>query len=270
MVAAKHSERGSAILFLFIAVALFGAVSWAMLGSSRTSLYMVQDEAKKVDPIAQADCANTVLLGVKRLTARGCPSVSFRMDGASHDTPDGSCSIYAPNGGGAKACRAESVAGFCDGNLYSLEIGEECGGLFYIGNFAGHRTYTTKTDLGKSTWNNGNTGLLLTAAISTTDGMDNTDKLVSYSGGHEPYKAAIMCRALGPKWYLPSVTELKAIMNLPALFPTLATGGGPWDQSYWSSTDKGTVTTCGMRVKDGGSCGGWLRNLNLNIRCVRR
>lgn len=263
-------QRGSALLFLFVAIALFGALSWAMLGNSRGSLSLIEAEIPKTDATAQGDCANAVNLGLKRLTARGCPSISLRLDGASTDTPDGSCSVYTPNGGGVKACRAESVAGFCPANLYDLPLGAECGGLVYIGTFAGHRSYAATTDAGKITWNNGTSGAFSTGATSTNDGKANTDTLVSFSGGQQPYKAAIMCRSLGPEWYLPSVNELKAIVNLAGLIPTLATGNGTWDKSYWSSTDKDTIRACGLRVQDGGTCGGWSRNLNLNIRCVRR
>jgi hypothetical protein len=125
------------------------------------------------------------------------------------------------------------------------------------------------TDPGKTTWNKGSTGVILTAATSTTDGKANTDILVGLTSGHEPYKAAELCRALGPEWYLPSVQELKVIVNLPVLLPTFATGIGTWDKSYWSSTDKDTSRTCGLRVQDAGTCGGWSRNLSLNVRCAR-
>lgn len=262
-------EGGGAILFLFLAIFLFGALSWAMLGGGRGSLGVIEGEAAKADTIAQRDCANTVNLALKRLTARGCEQVSYRMDGASTNTPDGTCSVYHPQGGAVGKCRLDSAA-FCNDNLYDLKIGEQCGGLVYIGDFAGHRSYTTLADAGKTTWNKGNTGAILTAATSTTDGAANTDILVALNNGYSPYKAAQLCRGLGPEWYLPSVMELKAIMNLPVLLPTFPTGNGTWDKSYWSSTDKDTSRACGMRVQDAGTCGGWSRNLVLNVRCVRR
>lgn len=262
-------EQGSMILWLFVAVALFGALSWAMMGNGRGSLSVIDGEKTKAAEIAQRDCGNTVAMALKRLTARGCERVSYRMDGASTDTPDGTCSLYHPQGGAVGKCQLDSAA-FCNDNLYDLQLGEDCGGLVYIGTFAGHRSYTTLTDAGKTTWNKGvsvNYGPLST---NTSDGLANTNALLALSGGQEPYKAAQLCRGLGAEWYLPSVQELKAIMNLPRLLPTFPTGTGTWDKSYWSSTDKDTIRACGMRVQDAGTCGGWARNLVLNVRCVRR
>ena len=269
MVAAKHSERGSAILFLFIAVALFGAVSWAMLGSSRTSLYMVQGEVKKVDPIAQGNCTNAVVLGVKRLTARGCPSLSFRMDGASTDTPDGSCSIYAPNGGGVAPCYAAAVDGYCEGNREDLKIGERCGGLFYIGMSAGHRVYTSANDTGKALWNNGNNNMIATMIRNAADGLANTNALIGLTDSGSPYQAAILCRSLGPQWYLPSSGELKLLVNIPSIQKTLIKDEWPTG-TYWSSTENTPTRACGLSVPDAANCAGWFKNSVRNIRCVRR
>lgn len=269
MVTANHPERGSAILLLFVAVALFGAVSWAMLQDSRTSVRVIEAEAAKADPMRQGDCANTVNLALKRLALRGCAKVSYRLDGGSNTTPDGSCSIYHPMGGAVAACPM-NTAEFCNDNLYDLQIGEDCGGIVYIGTFAGQRSYTTLTDAGKTTWNAGTASAYGPMSTNTTDGLANTNALLAMSGGQEPYKAAQLCRGLGPEWYLPSVAELKAMMNLPRLLPTFPTGTGTWDKSYWSSTDKDAIRACGLRVLDAGTCGGWSRSLSLNVRCARR
>jgi hypothetical protein len=105
---AREGERGSAIFILFVAVALFGLLSFAMLQGSRSSLTMISDEAQKNQATQTQDCMNTIDMAAKRLAARGCGGlVSYSEDGSNVNAgapSDGSCSIYHTNGGGVKPC----------------------------------------------------------------------------------------------------------------------------------------------------------------------
>ena len=73
-------------------------------------------------------------------------------------------------------------------------------------------------------------------ASSTTDGVSNTDKIVSKSS------AAQWCRALGSMWYLPALDELITIYNnMSSLNSALAlasgTQVGKYYSKYWASTE---------------------------------
>lgn len=111
---AVNAERGGAIMFLFIAVALFGALGYAFLQSSRNSTTMMTSEAAKATAYQSQDCSNAVNMATKRLQARGCGAMISTLADGSNTSPgaptDGSCSIYHPNGGGVKPCSALATA----------------------------------------------------------------------------------------------------------------------------------------------------------------
>lgn len=268
MALSNHSsERGSAILFLFIAVALFGALAFAFTHGSRSSVTMLQGVQSDATGTATQDCTNTVNLAVKRLELRGCGNkISYLADGSNTNTDaptDGSCSVFHPNGGGVKACNASAISG-C--TLTSLAIGESCDGLIYVGTSTGKRIYTTPANQGQTCWDNGSETDTPAPATSPTDGSGNTDLLVSSMDAASPYAAAQMCRALGPEWYLPSREEGALILSsrnigdLAGTFPAAS----HWTSTEYSnsmahrySTSSGTI---GQATK--GLCSLW-------VRCVR-
>ncbi len=65
------SERGSAILMLFVAIALFAALAFAFMQGSRNSTSMMSDEQAKSYAQQIIAYGNDVKMAVKRLAVRG-------------------------------------------------------------------------------------------------------------------------------------------------------------------------------------------------------
>lgn len=270
----KASQRGSAIIMLFIAVALFGLVSYAFLHGSRGNMNMITDEASKASGYQSQDCSNAVNMATKRLEARGCGTqISYLADGSNINTGaprDGSCSVFHPNGGGVKPCNTSAIdpGSTC---ILTLNVGESCNGLVYAGELGGERLYTTPADTTQTTYNNGtlNWGGTLTGAQSTTNGMANTDWLVAQTGAAAPFRAAQACRALGAEWYLPSRDELLVLYNARNTGDFSGTFKSASTDAYWSSTSSGGQDAYRARFFNGttpiNSRGG-----SYYIRCVRK
>jgi len=102
------SQRGSAILMIFIAVALFGALAYAFMQGTRTSTTMMTSEGEKVSAADTQDYVNSVNTAVKRLKLRGCTDAQI-----SYETPLGNnvntaapadkhCHIFHMAGAGIK------------------------------------------------------------------------------------------------------------------------------------------------------------------------
>lgn len=124
------------IIWLFIGVALFGALTYAFMGSTRVSLSWVQSEQDMAAATASLDCTNAIGLAHKRLEARGCGAMISSAPDGSNNLPgapsDGSCSIYHMNGGGVKNCGIPIASGAPCGP--SPSIGQVCGdGSIYAG-----------------------------------------------------------------------------------------------------------------------------------------
>jgi hypothetical protein len=104
----RNSQRGSAIMILFIAVALFGLLAYAFMQGTRTSTGWLKTEADKAAVVTSEDCANSIDMAMKRLKSRGCAAAISTAPDGSNVLPgaptDGSCSVYHVNGGGVKPC----------------------------------------------------------------------------------------------------------------------------------------------------------------------
>lgn len=213
------------------------------------------------------DCMNAISMATKRLEAKGCGSfISSEADGSNSDPnapADGSCAIYHPNGGGVKAACATPSC-----NIASLgSLGDTCDGIVYLGTLiSGQRTYTTLTNSGKFSFNDG-TVMTSTdlSAISGATGVVSTNYLDSSVVGEAPYAAAETCRAIGPEWFLPNYNELFLLSDVKASVPNL-----PEDDLYWSSgtfpfpnTSQMPVnlTTRNVAVRD--------KSLTYYVRCMR-
>ncbi len=111
-----NSERGSAIIMLFIAVALFGALAYAFLKGSRSSTGLMTDEQAKTYAQMLISFSNELKSGTKRLQLRGCKenAISFansvykttsdvllNADGHNPNSPtNGSCDLFKVSGAG--------------------------------------------------------------------------------------------------------------------------------------------------------------------------
>lgn len=244
------AERGSAIIFLFIAVALFGALAYAFMSSSRTSTAWLENEQAKAAATGGQDCINTVNMAVKRLEARGCGTlISYREDGTPiADGPtDGSCSVFHTQGGGAKPCGGLAVE-VC--SLDDLNVGETCDGAIYAGMVSGRRIYAAATDQPNARYSTVATGGGSLGADSASNGLTNTNNmLANTSHPGYPHPAAESCRSIGPEWYLPARQELLllgSVHNIGDFAGTFTycagcTGGGTHPQRYWTSTRQTTT-----------------------------
>lgn len=103
-----NSEQGSAILYLFVLVALFGFLAYIFAYGSRGNIAMLTSEQTKATVTTTTQCANNLAMATKRLEARGCGAMISSATDGSNSNPgaptDGSCSIYHPNGGGITYC----------------------------------------------------------------------------------------------------------------------------------------------------------------------
>lgn len=264
----RTPERGSAIIMLFVALALFGLITYTLLQGSRGNTNMIKGEADKAAASQAQDCANAISLGMKRLNARSCGTlVSTASDGSNPNAgapADGSCSLYHPNGGGVKSSCAPTPT--CD--LTTLAIGADCGGVVYAGLQSGVRVYTTRTDAGVSAWNNGSTSSLATGVTNTSNGFTNTNTLLGLSNGHTPYAAAALCRGLGGEWYLPAKDELALFYTNRTAIGNFSTGGTLGD-GYLSSTEM-DGTRISLHIFNGNTVFGSFKQSPARVRCARR
>lgn len=274
------SQRGSAIIMLFIAVALFGILAYAFMQSSRTSTSWLESERGKASATATADCANTLGLAVKRLEARGCTGmISMNADGtntAPGAPTDGSCSVYHPNGGGAKYCGAGPVvAGPPCGT--SPSIGLICSdGTIYAGNTPDGNVemYTTPSDATALTWNDGSTNYFWTNLSNQVTGKANTAALVGMDAdpvapGNQDFVAAKYCSDLSSNghtdWYLPARQELEVLLLNRNTGSLAGTVNGSF---YWTSTED-FLTAGYYWAQDGLGGGSGAKHFSNMVRCVR-
>jgi len=285
----RSSQKGSAIIMLLIAVALFAMVTYAFLQGSRGNVGMMTSEAAKVSGYTSQDCTNSVNMGMKRLKARGCGTmISMNADG-SNSSPgapsDGSCSLYHPNGGGARPCNVSvtpvavctvpAIGDVCpDGSVYA--------GLSPDGNV---RMYTTPNDGPNLPWNNGNTsGTVTTGATSSITGEANTMMIVAMDAdtdtpGFQPHQAAQYCADLvahsHDDWYMPSEAEIGVLGDSQQEIGGFTSGNGSpiglyqvaWEGGdYWLNHMHFWGTSNGERSLTGGEA----KAETHQVRCVRK
>lgn len=102
-----NHEKGSAILWVLVAVALFAALNFAFNSNSRTSTSLLSDAEAEAYANQIIQYGNEVKSAVKRLTLRGCSDteISFENDIVSGYTnpnspADKSCHVFDVAGGG--------------------------------------------------------------------------------------------------------------------------------------------------------------------------
>lgn len=125
-------------------------------------------------------------------------------------------------------------------NLSALSLGAVCNDgtvdVVYIGSYSGSRLYTTTQGPPASSFSG---APILTDAVSQVDGMGNTNKLLARND--TSYPMAQSCRALGAKWYLPSIEELRVLFfNKAAVTTTANLNPYQYVDVYYSSTDLNT------------------------------
>lgn len=260
---------------LFLAIALFAALGYAFFQGSRTSTSMMTGEAAKAKETENKACADGVLAAIKRLELRGCSRyISLNSDGSSlaGGPMDGSCAVFNLNGGGVKEC--DNAVNTC---MASLAIGQTCNGVIYAGVSGGNRIYTSASDDGISSWNKGNNPAQTAApsAASTTNGLTNTNALLTSTDIDAPYRAAQKCRARGVKWYLPARDELTLLYTnrnsglLIGTYNTDASSGGI-NSLYWTSTLSGANNAEHIVFATGAQSSTPRAQSTVRVRCIRR
>lgn len=273
----RPEEKGSAIIMLFIVVALFGMLAYAFMNSSRTSVGWFADEQTKAAATASADCQLALSSAARRLELRGCGNaISDAPDGSNFIAgapTDGSCSTYHANGGGVKPCAG--TLGDCSG---SPSPGTLCAdGTIYAGQSGDGNVpmYTTPTDAGLFPWNNGNTSGYVATTGNNATGEANTTLLTSTDsdtsvGATQPHQAAQYCHDLVKSgkddWYLPARNELNVMYTNHAAigaFDTSASG------IYWSSSENNNQRGRTQDFSTGAMSFAMKENLH-RVRCTRK
>lgn len=234
---AAHAQSGSAIIMLFVLVALFGMLAFAFMQGTRSNISWVGTEKNKAAAIAMQDCTNALTAAVNRLQLRGCGDLlSYKRDGANTNPgapDDGSCSVYHPAGGGIKACAAGS-RGDCSG----APVGGVCAdGTTYLGISAdsGQRIYAMPVDVaGKFNWQ---------TAFSYCEGFSG--------GGYN-------------NWYVPYNSE---VGSLYALRDTIGMDSRAGNH-YWTASVFDATKSYALSMDDGS---GYDLDINskFSVRCIR-
>lgn len=262
-------ESGNVFFFIVLGIVLFGALSYTVVNTSDTgsTSLLTENQAK----ISQADLdayrAN-VRAGITQLQLEGCKSIDYTIP-ADQGAGDKSCHLFHHDG--AAVSYREFGAGYCPNGkkMTELDIGEICKDIVYAGELSGVRLYTTISDIGQYTWNNGSINWTDTPADSFTDGLANTNILVNLVDAGSPHNAAIACRALGNEWYLPAIQEIDVLYNNRALIGNFDLTGTDPTGWYWASTEHSNAfRALARRFTGGGNFAN--KNSNFSVRCVRR
>lgn len=233
----RQTQGGSAIVMLFVLVALFGMLAFAFMQGTRSNVSWVTTEKNKASAIAMQDCTNSLTAAVNRLQLRGCGDlISYKRDGSNSNPgapTDGSCSVYHTGGGGIKACKA-GARGDCSG----APVGGVCpDGTIYIGISAdsGQRMYAMPIDAaGKFDWQ---------TAFSYCEGFSG--------GGYN-------------NWYVPYNSEVGAFYTLRSALGMDSRAGN----YYWTASVFNATTSYAMLIDDGVTYD-LDSNSKFLVRCIR-
>lgn len=129
------SERGSAIIWIFIMIALFGMVSFVMSQGSRTGASSISSEQAKLQASNIIEQGATIRRVVHELRINGCSDTQISFEsaatGTEYENPnapnDKRCNVFHPDGGGLKLVSVDNAdyEGFC--GISSLPgIGTTC------------------------------------------------------------------------------------------------------------------------------------------------
>ncbi|PZQ46739.1 MAG: hypothetical protein DI551_04615 [Micavibrio aeruginosavorus] len=276
-----NSQRGSAIWMLFIAVALFGLISYVFLQNSRGNTSTITGVASEAQGYQSQDCTNAINMAVKRLQSRGCANVSYNNDGSDDNEgapKDGSCAVFHPNGGGAKPCNNLAVTPLPCGA--SAEPGDICpDGSVYAGDTpdGNVQMFTTGASVAQNhgSWNDGSTNWVETFITDANTGKANTSALgpggsqedSNTDPGIQGHYQATQCANLvahgHDDWYLPALEELQV------MYDNKDDIGDFNADEYFSSTESHAGDAFAISFVDGTRTGWrWKRDWRMG-RCVR-
>lgn len=266
-----NKQSGNVVFIILLAVAVFAALAYAFTQGSRGNVTMMTAEADKANATGDADYTNAINMAIKRLKlVRGCTDaqISYETPNGFNGNPnaptDGSCHIFKVNGGGIAFKGNDVYTDPCS----AVALGGTCpNGTIYVGVAGANRVYIRSSDSAASLMQKTSA----TATIGTdsaNDGVLNTDAMVT--AGIALHPAAQACRAHGPKWYLPSLNEIKIVWTNRVAID--ATGIGiNMTANYWSSQQQtaGPSNAMIQNMSTGGS-GITSKMSSFRVRCAYR
>lgn len=105
----RKSEKGAAIIYIMIAIALVAALSYAVSKSNRGGVTTLTGERAKLAAQEIVEYGNTVAQAVQKLRLRGCSDTQISFENSviagytnASSPSDSTCHVYNPNGGSIK------------------------------------------------------------------------------------------------------------------------------------------------------------------------
>jgi hypothetical protein len=114
---AKNDQSGNVLILIFIAIALFGSLSWVMMRGNRANTGLMTGEQAKLRATEMVNYANQMRDGIKKIMIGGVPleNISLQMQNLMDDSgvpqpnylentncTTQSCRLFSPQGGGVK------------------------------------------------------------------------------------------------------------------------------------------------------------------------
>lgn len=262
-----RDQGGSVLIYIFVGIVLFGGLMFALNRSGQVSRSLATKGLAKTSAADLQEYSRMVGSAVDMLLSRGCSQSQI-----SYETPAGlNVNSNAPSD---KRCHVFNIAGgnipyrdlgssYCPSGkaLTDLSIGESCGSFVYAGISGGRRIYASISDQSGS-YTYGQPTYVVTGAASNSDGFINTNTLVAATSG-TPYAAALSCRGLGAKWYLPALNEAALLYSNRVLIGNFSSAG------YWTSTEAVIHAAYFYNFSNGANVIS-TKNSSLKVRCVRR
>jgi hypothetical protein len=139
----------------------------------------------------------------------------------------------------------EELAGKGGGSTPGFQLGQVYGGgyIFYIDITGQHGLISAEKHLGGIAWSITNP-TKATGALSMSDGLANTKRIIQIYGNVANYGATYAAKACKDyrgggytDWYLPAVNELKLLYNNRSYSP-----GFTLTYGYWTSTEESFIS----------------------------
>ncbi|MCI5060760.1 MAG: hypothetical protein MRY79_06790 [Alphaproteobacteria bacterium] len=163
-------ERGSAIIWIFLMIVLFAALTYAVSQNSRSSNSALSEKQAELATTEILNYARTVKNAIHRLQIDGCDDteISFENNTVSGYTnanapSDNSCHVFHSNGGGIRYVPDNSFQASDSINFVGasdlLGIGNNCGDsscsdLYMRFRLNGNEGYTICSQINKALGNN--------------------------------------------------------------------------------------------------------------------
>ena len=113
----RHSENGSAIFYIFIAVAMLAALSFAVAQSSRSTGKSLTEDRAKLAASEVISYGDTIAKAVGQIRLRGMQDYAMRFSHSNANATYGiydtepRAEIFNPQGGGVIYRRTPDLAG---------------------------------------------------------------------------------------------------------------------------------------------------------------